>query len=352
MKVEKGKFQAMLASVKPGLAKREIFEQATHFIFTGQHLMTYNDSVCISYPFESDFQCSVKAEDLYKTLNKIVADAVQISSAETKMSIKSTRTSLNLSTVVDEDHKVADLAMKLQKSTEGEEWNPLPDNFIEGVSLCVFSASTDLTAGVLTGVLVQGDDIFTSDRHRASWFKLSHAINDVMIMRAKDALELIKFPLVKYQAHDNWLHFRTEEGVMFSVRSVLGEFRDIKWLFEETEKAEADAFFKLPDDLKDTLEIAIVMAEDEGIHTNVSISIGNNVFRCYASKRRGEVERSLSVKYTRDPVEFKINPKFLLQALSSGTTTMSLRSSRAFMSSGSFKHVMALVISAEEPSEG
>jgi DNA polymerase III sliding clamp (beta) subunit (PCNA family) len=159
-------------------------------------------------------------------------------------------------------------------------------------------------------------------------------------------VELAKFPVTKYQAHDNWIHFRTEEGVLFSVRAVLGEFKDIKWLFEETEKAKPDAIFKLPDDLKETLQIAVAMAEDEGIHTNVDISLKDNEFRCYAKKRRGEVERRLTIKYEREPVEFKINPKFLLQALDK-TTTMSLRLNRAFISSGGFKHVFALIKPAE-----
>jgi len=346
MKVEKDKFQKMLTSVKPGLAKRDIFEQATHFIFTGQHVMTYNDRVCISYPFNSDFQCSVKAEDLYKTLNKITTDAIQVSTDGSKMTLKSIGTTLSLSTVVDEDHKVSDLAMKLHNSTLEGSWKPLPDNFTEGVEMCVFSASTDLTAGALTGVLVKEEDVFTSDKHRASWFKLSRTIDDTIIMRAKDALELIKFPVSDYQVHDNWLHFRTNEGVLFSARAMVGEFRDIKWLFDETEKADFDARFKFPEDLKDTLEIALVMAEDEGIHTHVDISIRDNEFKCGARKNRGEVERLSPIQYSGEPVEFKINPKFLLQALGK-PTTMSIRLNRAFISSGDFKHIIALVIPPE-----
>ena len=62
MKIEREELLKVLSAIRPGLAKKDIVEQATHFIFTGQEVLTYNDQICISYPFETDFECSVPAD--------------------------------------------------------------------------------------------------------------------------------------------------------------------------------------------------------------------------------------------------------------------------------------------------
>ena len=70
MKIKKLELINILQRVKPGLAKRDVIEQFTHFIFTGESVITYNDEICISHPLKTDFVCSAKSEEFFKAILK------------------------------------------------------------------------------------------------------------------------------------------------------------------------------------------------------------------------------------------------------------------------------------------
>ena len=44
MKINRSKLLDILQIIKPGLANKEIVEQSTHFIFSGENISTYNES--------------------------------------------------------------------------------------------------------------------------------------------------------------------------------------------------------------------------------------------------------------------------------------------------------------------
>ena len=115
MKINREELLKVLQAVKPGIAKREIIQQATHAIFTGDAVATFNDQICIVYPLKTDLHCSVQGEEFYKALESINEVEVEIIAEENQVKIISKKTKAGLSTLVGEKEKVESLIEDLRE---------------------------------------------------------------------------------------------------------------------------------------------------------------------------------------------------------------------------------------------
>mgnify|MGYP005808050899 CR=1 FL=1 len=70
MQVKKDTLLSILDLAKIAVAGSEQVEQLSHFIFTGDEIITFNNRMSVVYPFKSNFVCSVKSTLFYKKLNK------------------------------------------------------------------------------------------------------------------------------------------------------------------------------------------------------------------------------------------------------------------------------------------
>ena len=82
--MDRKKFTQTLALVEPSLANNELIPSLTHFWFTGDSVMGYNDVISISVPCETDFRGSVKGKVLYDFLSKCTGSAVEFSKINPK----------------------------------------------------------------------------------------------------------------------------------------------------------------------------------------------------------------------------------------------------------------------------
>ncbi|GAG12893.1 unnamed protein product, partial [marine sediment metagenome] len=203
----------VLQSVKPGLASKGIIEQFTHFIFSGEAVMTYNDEICVTHPLETKFQCSVIAEDLYKTLTGISGDSsVKLSLEDGKLCVKTATRQAKLSTEVENDAEKM-IEMLGLKELE-DKWIPLPEDFSKGMFLCMFSASKDMTKGAGTCVYLNGSNLFSSDEARISHYSLPKSTTLTTLIPARSVAELVRFEVTKVCLDKSWIHFKTEEEVV------------------------------------------------------------------------------------------------------------------------------------------
>jgi len=323
----------VLTRVKPGIAKRGIVEQFTHFIFTGTEVTTYNDDISICHPFVTDFKCSVKADDLHKILSGIKDEEIEITLEEGKMYIKTDKTRAGLATTIegDAEEHVKILALSTL------EWSPVPPDLIKGLFLCMFSASNDQTQGVLTCVYINGDTIISSDEVRVSEYKLSKDLGVKVLIPARNIVELIAFDIKQYCVINNWAHFRTEEGVIFSSRTMTGDFiEDCSPFFD----VKGDSVV-LPSEFKSIISSVAFMAEGAiDSDRTVDLKIENKKILCKAEKQTGWIEKECAFEYDHN-ITIKINPIFLSQILEKAATLTAGVDSALFVSDN-FKHVIAL----------
>lgn len=336
MKITKSEILNVLQKVKPALAKKDIVEQFTHFIFTGEEVMTFNDEICISHPFKTDFKCSARAEDLYKALNGIKETEVDISVKDDQLIIKSGKTKAGMSTSV--ERKAEELIAALELESLAQSWITIadPEEFCKGAFLSMFSASSDMTQGVLTCVCIEGDRMVSSDEIRISFFQMDKPTELKVLIPARNVAELVKFPVTEYVLTDTWCHFRTEDNIIFSTRILAGDYPDLSDFFEVEGKQIA-----LPKELKDTVDSIAFMTEDKLlIDRHVDIKVEDGKISCRAEKDIGWIEKDIDFE-AEDKAHFTINPNFLSQILDKATT-LTIGDSAALFLSDKFRHVISL----------
>lgn len=335
MEYNKGVLLATLQMVKPGLARKGIIEQFQHFIFTGTDVLTYNDDICVSHPLETDFKCSVQAEDFFKVINGIKGDKVDIKYEEERLLITSDKTKATLSTMG--DGEATSFIEVLDLKGLQEKWQQLPEDFISAAFLCMFSASAAMTHGVLTCIFINDNKIVSSDEIRISLYGLKQGLGAKVLIPARAAVELVKFPIMYYHFNDNWAHFGTSTGVIFSSRVMDGEYPDVEPFFQvEGQKV------KLPKELKELVDGVSFMTDGEvELDRKIELKIEEGAISCKAEKDIGWIEKQMDFPFKRSPFSFVINPLFFSQVLTHATT-MVVSEDAALFTSGDFHHVISL----------
>ena len=344
MKINRKELLIILSACRPGLAKREIIEEAIRFIFTGDAVATYNDQICIVYPYKTDFRCSVNGEEFYKILDGIKEDEVEILVEENQTLVNSRKTKAGLSIVIGETERVDTLIDNIREATKVRGfWKKLPKDFIEGVFLCMFSASKDMTTGVRCCIAVKENKMYSTDSVRVSRYIMDGEIMDELLIPARDAVELVKYPVKKYGISESWIHFITDEGVMFNCRMMIGDYPyTIDRFFRAPENE-----FVVPEELQEVMKnIAIMASGDVDIAKMVEVTIKNDKMICKSEKERGWITKEVAIEGYKGEIMFYINPIFFAQILTKVTSLFLIQGEefpdKAVFTRESFQHVMAL----------
>ena len=341
MKIQRQKLIDVLTAVKPGLARKAIVDQATHFIMTGNEIMTYNDKICISFPFKTDFQCSIVAEEFYKILSKMTGEEINIDpeldeeGKISKLSIKGHKVNAHVS--VESGGNILPMIESLKLDTILASAKDLPDDFIEAIGLCMFSAAKDMGTPVLSCILVQRDIVAATDDLRISEYKMKKSLKSSFLLPASAAMELVKFDIKKFAVSDEWSYFFTTEGAIFCSRVIPGKFPDYAPFLTGFDSEQIE----LPEDMQQMVETASILAEGENDQDRqIEIIIDGGKIKCKGQNKIGWIENETRIR-SKKTINFTINAVFFHKILNH-TKSMFFDGSKALFKSGEFRHVIAL----------
>ncbi len=312
MKINVKDLVEALSIVRPAvLNKGTLVEQANHYLFTGKEVVAYNDVISIRFPFATDFKGSVKASLLDAVLREINNEEVDFSLVENKFVIKSKQIKSELSVLTHLD-------LLDQLPIVNDKWSDVPEGFIEGISLCRFSASKDMTQPILSCVGVDGNNIFSSDDVRISWAVFKGKKREKFLIPASAVDELVNFSICKYQIESSWVHFKTDKDAVFSSRKVEGRYPDPSSFFDIQ-----GLEINFPAELKQVVDSIGRFSEGKLIFDSlISLFLDKNFIVCKADFSEGFVEKKIEIgkkSLVKTPVEFKINPYFLSEILEKST---------------------------------
>lgn len=332
MKINREETIKILNLVKPGLANKAIIETNTHFAFTGQNIMTYNDRISIIHPFETNFKCTIPADSLYKVLLKIKDKMVEIKLEENELKIISSNIKSGLTINTDENIN------EIKVPNEG--WKNLPMDFLDGIFLCMFAVSKDISHPLISNVSINGNIITATDDIRISKYEMKPPKMPNFLLPLTSAIELTKLNPNKFVLDESWVYFKDKNDIIFCSRIVKDEFPDMSGFF----KIEGEEI-KLPEDLIETIDSAGILAEgDIDIEKRISVKIGGKKISCQGKRDEGWIESQLTsnVKTDQD-IKFTVNPIFLSQILSY-SPTMIYSGDKVKFISDKFEHLLCLVI--------
>lgn len=331
-----------MEKVKPGLASKELIEQSTSFAFIGDRVVTYNDEISVSHPVKGleNMRGAVKAKTLYEFLSRVKSEEITIEQEENQIVIKAGRSKAGL--IFEQE-----VRLPIEELGKIGKWQALPDNFLDALMLCYPCCSGDMSRPILTCVHICGDKVVASDSYQIIQYKLKKKVpGKGFLIPANSVKELVRYTIKEASLGDSWVHFRTEDGTVFSCRIVDGEFPDVE-KFLNVKGTE----FVFPEVMKEALGRANVFAKKE-IETDelpsVSVKVKKGELILSARNEYGWFEERLEIEDQKAEFSFSTGIEFLI-ALFDKLKNCTITPDKIGFCGGNWKHVIS--ITAEEEGE-
>lgn len=355
MRVNRKALLDVLNTVKPGIATKDVVEEMTHFLFSGRGVTTYNDQLCVHSAFPTDFSCSVKAVEFQKIITSFEDEEIELrlktidnpeeNEPANELYMEETNSSGGLPVSSEENilKYIKEVEEEIIKAEAEGMWKMLPDTFLKGAELCQFSASKDETFGAYTCIYFDGSTILCGENFRISRYEMGQMI-DTFLIKAISIPQVKRLAPVHYGLSDSWVHFRNEQGVRISVRLIKLPYPTDKFLpLFDSPYTKGTVDLPSPE-LKKCVEFVAILLEDDKL-TEKIINLEVQSTKMVATMRRkggGWLKRSLDIKYNGEPIQMRVNPKLLVEVISSAETKMLIGEGKAMFRTGPFRHIISL----------
>lgn len=309
MKVKTKELLTILDKLKPGLASKEMVEQATYFVFEGEYVRTYNDSILIAHMFQTGFQAAVQAAEFLSLLKRIQDEEFELSLIDGKIIMTGGKWEGEM--VVDEKINT----MPVLAGLTDDLWQNLPEDFVDAIRTCSFSVSKLLTFPALSCILVTGQYAYSSDGGlRATRYRMKSEVIEPMVLYGPAAEELIKHNPAQAAKTEGWIVFAGEEELIFGIRARADENEWPEKLIDIYDIKGVTIL--LPDGLDKVIgrcQAILSMALDRD--RLVELFVKDGILICRSQGALGRFTEKVG-KVSDNFPQFLVNPDFLMQIFS------------------------------------
>lgn len=345
-KVNRKKLVEILGELSFALDKRDIGIQSNHFIFTDNRIHVFNGEVYVSLPFKMPFTFSVEGKSFLKLVRSFTEDELYFEVKGEALHLKTANAKAKIPLIA--KAAISELA-SIHDICKGFDWKDLPEQVIEGIKLCGFSTSKDLTRGNYYCVAVFPDRVLSTDDIRLSRYEFNKKLKQTdRWLIPFTYLDL--FNKQEYEYYDDKgprLSFKSKGEMYFSLTKIQGDFLENEEdFFKDPEDLTK---FKFPKDVKAYLDLVIGLMEDVLDYDKViKITATGESIKCIYEGDLLYKERSFDIKGKKVKFNFLINPVFLKQILGIGSAFyIDDENYKIFYYSDSFSHVLSLLYSEE-----
>ena len=326
----------VIKKIKPGLVKDNVIELAEFISFNENEIVSYNNEISISYPYDSGLKGAVKGDELLRIL-QAMPDDIDIKIKKDKLVItKKGKNKITASLNI----------LEVQTDTWPEipeNFEPLPKNIVEGLKFCLFSVSPDPAMGALNCILIENDSVISCDNFRATIFNLD---DDEMgdwtqvLIPLSLAKVLVNYDIVNFAQDDNWLFFEDDYGVIICCKKVELDYpsEQVYGLFESEGE-----LITLPDDFKTALDRSEILSQiDIENQKIVKMELSKNKLVISSGGDIGQYKEEIEIEYDKDELTIMVNPVHMKQILLNCSEFM-LTESNINFKTDTFNHVIALI---------
>lgn len=342
MQIKKDELIKILDLAKIAVSGSGHVEQLSHFIFTGDEIVTFNNRMSVVYPFKSNFVCSVRWDLFYKQLTKFTSNDIDISLKGNRLTMKGAAEKATLSVVLDKDDEIFRNIHSIQNDHVDLMRFVVPKNFTKAASFASFSASKDESDGILCCVCVLDDCVYSTDNWRASQYKLDSKISGSFLLSRMVAAHLDKFDILEVSVGSNWLSFYCDNDVIISARQIYGGYPDFSdsFILDEYES------LSLPAQLEEAIDfVSVILSKEHPLEKVADINIKGNEITVSCDKTTESSEKTVPIEDSETDIDlkFSINIEFL-KVILKHTHTMEYNTElqKALFSSNDFKHIIRM----------
>lgn len=347
MKINRTELLNVLNMIKPGVTTKELIEGSSHFIFRDSRVFSFNDQITISSHSPVNLNCTVPSDTFYSLLNKIQEEEICLEVEDDLLKMTNVSESLKVRLNVLKETEASKILSSLSLE-DLNSWENLPEDFAEGVSLCMFSVSKDATLGWMTCIWISGSTILSSDDLRITKFEMKEKIPDSFFLPLSSLVALLKFNPTKYCLRSGWAHFKNDEEVIFSSRilDTTEPEEDIESFFaiEGTE-----LLFLNNESFKNAVKrVEVIEDKIQVFDRKVLIKVEEKDVVVQGQREDvGWIEEKIQIETGVKDAHFlfQINPTFFLEAIEKiSPLVLILGEGSCLFKSEFFKHIMVLPI--------
>lgn len=303
-------------------------------------MVAFNDAVAILHPLPGglDLEGAVDGQHLYRLLNKLSAEVVNLTVDNDKIHLRAGRSTASFN--------ILPVTLPIDSVDMTGQMVELPKTFVDQLKWVSSSCARDMSRPALTCVLVEGGWMQASDSYRIS--RVHHGDSTTgawdlprLMLPITQIEVLVDYPVKRVALSDGgeWARFETESGTTLCARSRSGEFPNLASMYD-VEGHE----IQLTTALAQVIERAQIFSRREhSIDEEIRISMRPNQITISAQYDGGKFSEVARCEGAVDGIEFVIHPKFLSAALESGTRCV-LGENRVKFSGTDWDHVVALKV--------
>jgi hypothetical protein len=318
MTIKREELLGKLKKCLPGIDKgATTFQGANCFVFHQDRLVTFNDFISVSVPFDSEMTCAVPAVDFYKVLNSFKAKDVELTLSDFSLIAKCGKATISVPLM---EEKI--LSRFSSIFPDEMEWIPLPKIFKNALSL------GHLKTGNLqiSGPFIEGERLISTDQVVIVEVDIIPPMARCWLSN-RMTTELLKYPDFEFYATNaSWIHFKNED-MMFSCRKLMDENYpkdNVVGMMDTFNKAEVVCSGAFTEEVLDALRSATVFAEETDAIYMVNFSMSPDKLKIASKKHTGSFEQEIELSILGEEVSFHIDA-LKLQSVLSYAPTVSFR---------------------------
>ena len=297
MIIQKKQLVESLKACMPGIETgNAVLQGSDAFVFHDGKIFSYNDSISVTVPIEQasmieeNLEGAVKAEEFFKIISKFPSDEINFAvSPNNSWILKSGKAKAEMALMN------FDFETRLKGIEPNEEnWVNITDEFIAGVGTCKMAVNKTS----LSGIYVKGKDIASTDGWQINKFTMKDCELPNFWISDSSANELLKLrKLVQVQLQGTWVHFKAENGTIFSVKTLQVEafpFDKVSNLIDVSKPKEGDFHSKFPVELFNAIDRAVSFSIDIQEHSAVRLVISKEKIEVSAERTSGKYSEKIA----------------------------------------------------------
>lgn len=301
MEIKRKELVNVLEQVKKGLAKRDLIEQSTAFIFTNKQVMTFNDEIFAMSNTDLDIEGVVEAEPLLKLLNKVKDETIRIESEDNELKIKGKKFSAGVSFD-------PEIRIPIDNINTPKKLKKLSSEFTNVAKLACLTAGKSLSEPLFTCVHIHKNIIESCDNDRITICELEQSFDFDILVPADNLLEICKEKLTAIHVDDSWIYFKTDNGVILATKLYNEEYKDLHQFIPEENEGKIIEF---PKQINEIINRADIFSKDTVLkEKNVKINIKKGKLTIKSQNEQGWFKETTKVDFKED-LSFSINLEFL-----------------------------------------
>ncbi len=334
MNVDRESLIRALEAVRPGLAKKEIVQQSSCFVFNEDgRLMTFDDEVACSVESPlNGIVGAVKADPLLALLARLPEDRVDVDAKDGGLLVKGKR---RRGSVTMEEEVV----LPVGDVPEPTDWQPLPEDFDEAVAIVQATAGKDASQFYLTCINITPTCLEACDNFQICRYPMETGVSAPLLVRRDSLVHVCGLGMTEMSEGDSWLHFRNSSGLTLSCRTNRDEPYPTETITAILD-VNGDRTL-LPDGLADAVERAEVFSQDNVEANQVQVELKPGKLRLSGRGASGWYEEMREAKYDGEPLKFLIAPG-LLRELIARTNECEITPGRLKIDGQRFQYVACL----------